>query len=305
MKAKVITFTAGIMMLAVPAVAQDCTSAVTLFNEAATSGDPAAIVAAHGAVLENETCADETRAATSKAAARAVGRIAFSRAGSSNLSAQSDLLSASYDIRPTWQVAAALGDLALDDSDYTLASTRFQESLGLIDNDAETPNPPPSEVIEDIFGKAEETGLLSETYVSTGRNRSTGAPEGLGDDHIRGFTPRRTSLPVTFEFDSTEFDNQGRAAAEDLLEFLQLQDAAVIRLTGHTDPRGSEDYNLSLSQRRADALAQFLRQGGYEGRVDTEGRGELDRFEADNPDRYTVEEQYRLDRRVVLERLAD
>jgi len=44
---------------------------------------------------------------------------------------------------------------------------------------------------------------------------------------------------------------------------------------GHTDSRGSESYNQGLSQRRADAVRDYLVQRGYPAdRIQTRGRGE-------------------------------
>jgi outer membrane protein OmpA-like peptidoglycan-associated protein len=49
----------------------------------------------------------------------------------------------------------------------------------------------------------------------------------------------------------------------------------VVRIEGHTDNRGSEEYNLNLSQRRADAVKNLLSQRGLAAnRVETMAFGE-------------------------------
>jgi len=49
----------------------------------------------------------------------------------------------------------------------------------------------------------------------------------------------------------------------------------VVRVEGHTDSRGSEEYNLNLSQRRADAVKNLLSQRGLAAnRVETVAFGE-------------------------------
>ena len=80
---------------------------------------------------------------------------------------------------------------------------------------------------------------------------------------IRGFVPERVALPITFEYDSTDFDAKGQAAAADLLDFLTHQGQQEITLLGHTDPRGDDAYNLALSQRRAEAVQRFLQANHY------------------------------------------
>lgn len=48
-----------------------------------------------------------------------------------------------------------------------------------------------------------------------------------------------------------------------------------VRIVGHTDDIGSEAFNLDLSQRRADAVAAYLVEGGIDAqRIETEGRGD-------------------------------
>jgi outer membrane protein OmpA-like peptidoglycan-associated protein len=57
-----------------------------------------------------------------------------------------------------------------------------------------------------------------------------------------------------------------------LLEITPTRDLIV---EGHTDSRGSESYNQGLSQRRADAVRDYLVQKGYPAdRIQTRGMGE-------------------------------
>jgi len=50
-----------------------------------------------------------------------------------------------------------------------------------------------------------------------------------------------------------------------------------MRLVGHADPRGTDDYNMGLGQRRAGSVSEYLAKKGLpEDRVETSSRGELD-----------------------------
>lgn len=52
-------------------------------------------------------------------------------------------------------------------------------------------------------------------------------------------------------------------------------DVGRVEIAGHTDNRGSDSYNLDLSQRRADAVRAYLiRQGVPEERLVATGYGE-------------------------------
>ena len=47
-----------------------------------------------------------------------------------------------------------------------------------------------------------------------------------------------------------------------------------IELSGHTDNIGKDDYNLKLSQNRADAVKNYLVSRGRPNRIDAVGYGE-------------------------------
>jgi peptidoglycan-associated lipoprotein len=50
-----------------------------------------------------------------------------------------------------------------------------------------------------------------------------------------------------------------------------------LRLVGHADPRGPEDYNVALGMRRAQSVEGYLvREGLDKAKVDTSSRGALD-----------------------------
>ncbi|MEM8812107.1 MAG: OmpA family protein [Pseudomonadota bacterium] len=89
--------------------------------------------------------------------------------------------------------------------------------------------------------------------------------------------PPTFDMLVTFELGS---DQLTAAARENLLEFAKaLQDprlsVARFAVEGHTDARGSEDFNLRLSLRRAETVIGFLEaQGLPRGRFNVKGFGE-------------------------------
>jgi peptidoglycan-associated lipoprotein len=66
--------------------------------------------------------------------------------------------------------------------------------------------------------------------------------------------------PVYFSFDRSDLEAQARGALEAKLGVLRANPAVRVRITGHTDDRGSDEYNLALGQRRAAAAERFLTQ---------------------------------------------
>ncbi|MDP3608952.1 MAG: OmpA family protein [Methylophilus sp.] len=80
---------------------------------------------------------------------------------------------------------------------------------------------------------------------------------------------------VLFDTDKSALKSGAATNLAKLATFLnQYQDRSVI-IEGHTDSVGNDDYNLGLSQRRADAVKMWLmNQGINSGRLVTTGKGE-------------------------------
>ncbi|MEJ2080589.1 MAG: OmpA family protein, partial [Acidobacteriota bacterium] len=68
--------------------------------------------------------------------------------------------------------------------------------------------------------------------------------------------------PVFFAYDSAQLSPEARATLEqDSRMFRQYPDATII-VEGHCDERGTEEYNLALGDRRAQAAKDYLVQLG-------------------------------------------
>lgn len=66
-----------------------------------------------------------------------------------------------------------------------------------------------------------------------------------------------TEARVNFGFDRADVDQEATAVIDGLLGKVKGMIKAV-RLTGHTDRIGTEDYNLDLSLRRASAVSDYI-----------------------------------------------
>lgn len=78
--------------------------------------------------------------------------------------------------------------------------------------------------------------------------------------------PPSLDLLLTFDTDSTNFTDQGAANAKAFAEALKRPELKQARfeIEGHTDASGSREYNLTLSQKRAEAVKAFLVSQGVE-----------------------------------------
>jgi peptidoglycan-associated lipoprotein len=82
-------------------------------------------------------------------------------------------------------------------------------------------------------------------------------------------------VPVNFAFDDATVRDQDKAALDRFAAISQkYYGGAKITIEGFADPAGSKQYNLALSQRRADGVRDYLSSKGIEmGALKTVGYG--------------------------------
>ena len=71
---------------------------------------------------------------------------------------------------------------------------------------------------------------------------------------------------IFFEFDKWALMPESSPALDELVKLLQDNPHIVIEIGAHTDRKGSDEYNNQLSEKRADAVVEYLKQQG----IDTE-----------------------------------
>jgi peptidoglycan-associated lipoprotein len=122
-----------------------------------------------------------------------------------------------------------------------------------------------------------------------------GEGDGFG---TAGMTPEQLLAKHTyyFDFDSSNVNDNEKPAIFANATYLPAHPNSKILLEGHTDPRGSREYNVALGERRANSVADLLKSKGVNAdqiRVISYGAERL--AVAGHSD-----EDYRRDRRVVL-----
>ena len=63
---------------------------------------------------------------------------------------------------------------------------------------------------------------------------------------------------VFFNFDKSNIRDDQKAALNDNVGWLKSNTAAKLLIEGHTDERGTAEYNLALGERRAKAVKDYL-----------------------------------------------
>lgn len=83
------------------------------------------------------------------------------------------------------------------------------------------------------------------------------------------------SYLVFFDFDKSNITPEAEAILRRAVQNVKSGAAAKITATGHADRSGTDEYNVRLSQRRADAVRSFLiREGITANQIQTAARGE-------------------------------
>jgi peptidoglycan-associated lipoprotein len=63
---------------------------------------------------------------------------------------------------------------------------------------------------------------------------------------------------VFFSLDSTDLGDEARGLLQKNVEWLKKWTTTKVMVEGHADSRGSNEYNLALGERRADAVRDYL-----------------------------------------------
>jgi outer membrane protein OmpA-like peptidoglycan-associated protein len=82
---------------------------------------------------------------------------------------------------------------------------------------------------------------------------------------------------ILFPFNSDQVLPAGRSNLDELAQSLQRYPETEVLIVGHTDDVGSDQYNMTLSMRRAESSKNYLVSRGIQaGRIRTSGRGEME-----------------------------
>ena len=70
---------------------------------------------------------------------------------------------------------------------------------------------------------------------------------------------------IFFHYDASDITDDSRVKLDAKVPVMSQNGTVRIRIAGHTDSRGSDEYNLALGQRRAAAAKRYLTDRGIDG----------------------------------------
>lgn len=90
---------------------------------------------------------------------------------------------------------------------------------------------------------------------------------------------------IYFDFDKTTLKNESFAELDKVVDFLKQNPTVEIEISGHTDDKGSDDYNLTLSQGRSEAVVNYIISQGIDSfRLTAHGYGESKPIDTNDSD---------------------
>lgn len=129
-------------------------------------------------------------------------------------------------------------------------------------------------------GAGDATGAAGGTAAAAGGEAATEASSAAARFAGMRSPPKDATGPLSkrliyFDYDSSAIKEEYRDIVQAHAEFLRASKDAKSVLQGHTDERGSRDYNLALGQRRAESVQQALVLLGVEaGKLEAVSLGE-------------------------------
>lgn len=80
---------------------------------------------------------------------------------------------------------------------------------------------------------------------------------------------------IYFDFDKTSLKNESFTELDKVVDFLKQNPSVEIEISGHTDNKGSDEYNATLSQGRSEAVVGYIISQGIDSyRLSAHGYGE-------------------------------
>lgn len=164
-------------------------------------------------------------------------------------------------------------------------AAEFLEALGV------TPSAPPAKLYRGLsFDEAPRTRALTYTGAAqpeSGRARPVNAASAAPAQSMASASAARPSaaFPLTFAVNSSDLTPSALAYVDVAAEALKKEGSLGMVIAGHTDASGGDEVNRPLSQRRAEAVRDYLvsRHGVDPARLDVLGESSQKLLTPDQP----------------------
>ncbi len=135
------------------------------------------------------------------------------------------------------------------------------------------------------------SATTSGTTPTTGTTESTSGATTGGTTVARTGTPSSVELrsfdPILFDYSKSILRDEVKPELEDIYKYLKENTSLKLEVTGHTDSKGANQFNLALSIRRATETINYFKSRGIDSkRLKATGKGEAQPVAPnENPDK--------------------
>ena len=103
---------------------------------------------------------------------------------------------------------------------------------------------------------------------------------------------------IYYDLDKSDIRPDAKPGLDELVQIMKENPAIRIELSSHTDSRAADDYNLKLSQRRAESAVKYIVESGVDaGRISAKGYGETQLVNGCDNKSTCTEEEHQANRR--------
>jgi peptidoglycan-associated lipoprotein len=92
---------------------------------------------------------------------------------------------------------------------------------------------------------------------SSGGN-SGSSESGIQESRLRSFKVSTNLKDIHFKFDKYDLDSDSKRILQGNAEFLKSNQGLQVEIQGHSDERGTNNYNIALGERRAHSTKKYL-----------------------------------------------
>jgi OmpA-OmpF porin, OOP family len=155
---------------------------------------------------------------------------------------------------------------------------------------------------QDLFMKAQKTKYFADAFNMSTKG-VTETKEYIHDFYLKPIPAGEIVIPgIEYDYDKATLRPQSKEILEGLIEFLKLNNNIIVEISSHTDARGSDEYNMRLSEERAKSVVDYLILQGIESeRLKPKGYGESKLLVEDAK----TEEEHQKNRRTAFRILSE
>jgi outer membrane protein OmpA-like peptidoglycan-associated protein len=296
-----------LLMAATPALADDCTF-LPAFRQAIQSKDIQAAKAIEAKIAVDAVCGPLTNRVRLQRVLleTTMAEALLERPG--HEAEREALLTSAAEPGLFWGAALAIGDLRFFQRRFIDATRSYEQAIDIANNHALTPTPAESSIVKRMYSRAAQARLLAANEESAGASYvqvakgDRGEVAGMYSINTRGPTPESIPVPINFETNSANMTAIGQQAAEELAAAIKAQQPGEVIIVGHADERGSDSYNMGLSEKRARAVREFLMSRGVSAVIKVVAKGKRDPLQIEDKSGMSREDTWALNRRVEWRR---